>query len=132
MDFVGNGGAPVRRVSAYSQLSDTQLRSAIRFTRAYLQSIEEEQAVLRRAYNDEIAIMRGELVDRLIARIMTRTGPLSPEQWRELLRRFESHALPTAHITALVRSASRGRTDDVGALSEIEAMAILLRLEPSI
>ena len=40
--------------------------------------------------------------------------------------------MPPVEVASLVRAASRGRTDQLDALSEIEAMALLLRLEPDV
>jgi hypothetical protein len=129
MDFNDDRNAPVQSAGTYSQLSDAQLRSAIRFAQAHLRSVEDDQEPVRNIYREEVAIMRSEPLDRLLARIVMRARPLSDQQLDELHRRFESQALPTAQVTAVVRAAPRGRTDRLDALSEIEAMGILLRLE---
>jgi len=127
MDFDDNvselgGGGP------YAGLADAQLRSALRFAETHLRSVQDDHDSLCRLYRDEIAAMRSHLIDRLIARVITRAKPLSDQQRLELLRRFEWRAMPRAKVVSLVRSASRGRTDHLEALSEIEAMAILLYL----
>lgn len=74
--------------------------------------------------------MRSHLVDRLLARILARATPLSQQQCGELRRRFEQRATPAVEVASLIRAASRGRTARLDALNEIEAMALLLRLEP--
>ena len=131
MDFRDDLDSPVSATSEYSHLNDAQLRSAIRFAEAHLRSVEEDHDALRRAYCDEIALIRRHLIDRLLARILARARPLSDQQCSELRRRFERRATPAVEVASLVRAASRGRTDQLDALSEIEAMALLLRLEPN-
>lgn len=130
MDFRDDLDAPVSAESEYSRLNDAQLRSAIRFAEAHLRSVEEDREALRRAYCDEIALMRRHLVDRLLVRILARARPSSEVQRSELRRRFERRATPAVEVASLVRAASKGRTDRLDGLSEIEAMALLLRLEP--
>ena len=132
MDFRDDRDAPVNATSEYSHLNDAQLRSAIRFAEAHLRSVEEDHDALRRAYCDEIALMRRHLIDRLLVRILARAKPSSEQQRSELRRRFERRAMPPVEVASLVRAASRGRTDRLDALSEIEAMALLLRLEPDV
>jgi hypothetical protein len=128
MDFDGDPGAPAS-ADEYSDLNDAQLRTAIRFAEKRLAWVEEDHVELRRAYRDEIDTMRGQLIDRLLARMIAQAGPLSDEQRCELQRRFERRALPAEQIALLVRAASRGRTEQLHALTEIEAMALSLRLE---
>jgi hypothetical protein len=51
-------------------------------------------------------------------------------QWRrELQRRFDPRDTAAANIRSMVRAASRGRTDELYALTELEAMTIHLHLE---
>lgn len=128
MDFDDNVTAASGTAGPYASLSDAQVRSAIRFAEVHLRSVQDDYDTVRRLYRQEIDIMRGHLIDRLLARIITRAKPISDEQHHELLRRFERQATPPATVVSLVRAASRGRTDHVEALSEIEAMAILLLL----
>ena len=130
MDFRDDLDAPISATSEYSRLNDAQLRSAIRFAEAHLRSVEEDHDALRRAYRDEIAVMRRHLVDRLLVRILARARPSSELQRGELRRRFERRATPAVEVASMVRAASKGRTDRLDGLSEIEAMALLLRLEP--
>jgi hypothetical protein len=78
MDFDDDPGAPVDSGSPYSNLSDLQLRSAISFAESHLRTVEEDHRALCRAYRDEIATMRSHLVDRLLARIITRAAPVGP------------------------------------------------------
>jgi hypothetical protein len=132
MDFRGDLDVPVSASSEYSQLDDAQLRSAIRFAEAHLRSIEEDHDALHRAYCDEIALMRRHLIDRVVVRILARASPSSEQQRTELRRRFERRATPAIEIAALVRAASRGRTHQLDALSEVEVMALLFRLEPDV
>jgi hypothetical protein len=128
MDFRDDIDAPVGATSEYSHLNDAQLRSAIRFSEAHLRSVEEDHDVLRRAYGDEIALMRSDLIDRLLVRVLTRARPASEQQLDELRRRFERRSTSALEVAALARAASRGRVDQLDALSEIEAIALLLRL----
>lgn len=130
MDFRDDLDASVNATSEYAILNDAQLRSAIRFAEAHLRSVEEDHDALRHAYADEIALMRRDLIDRLLVHILARAKPSSEHQRSELRRRFERRAMPAVEVTSLLRAASRGRTDQLDALGEIEAMALLLRLGP--
>ncbi len=122
-----NGRAKYSRSSL--NLTDSQLRSALRFAERRLRSLDTEHTALQRAYRHEIATIRRQLIDRLLKRMMARDGPLSGEQQQALRRRFEKRGMSGAQIAGLVRTVSRGRTDETAALTEIEAMALLLRLE---
>ena len=126
MDFDSDPGA---LASAYQSLNDAQLRTAIRFAEKRLRCVEEDHVELRRAYLNEIGAMRGHLIDRLLKRMIAQAEPLSDAQRCELQRHFERRAMAAAQIALLVRAASRGRTEQLHALTEIEAMALLLRLE---
>ncbi len=128
MDFDSDPGAPAS-AQEYSQLNDAQLRTAIRFAEERLRWVEEDHVELRRAYRDEIDTMRGQLIDRLLTRMIAQAEPLSEEQRCKLHRRFEQRAIPAEQISLLVRAASRGRTEQFHSLTEIEAMALLLHLE---
>lgn len=128
MDFNSDPGAPAS-ADEYSDLNDAQLRTAIDFAEKRLCWVEEDHVELRRAYRDEIGAMRGQLIDRLLSRVIAQAEPSSVEQRCELQRRFERRAMPTEQVAFLVRAASRGRTEQLEALTEIEAMALLLRLE---
>jgi hypothetical protein len=128
MDFDGDAGAP-GSAPEYSELNDAQLRAAIRFAEKRLRWVEEDHVELRRAYRDEIHTMRGQLIDRLLTRMITQAEPLSEEQRCKLQRRFERCATPAEQILLLVRAASRGRTEQLHSLTEIEGMALLLHLE---
>jgi hypothetical protein len=112
----------------YSQLNDGQLRSAIRFAEKHLRWVEEDHVTLLRAYRDEIDAMRRHLIDRMLRRMVISSAPLSSEQQRDLSHAFERRAMDASEIAAVVRAASRGRVGHVNALTEIEAMALLLRL----
>ena len=113
----------------YSELNDVQLRSAIRFAEKHLRWVEEDHVTLLRAYREEIDAMRRHLIDRMLRRMVTSSAPLSDEQQRDLSRAFERRAMDTSEIAKIVRAASRGRVGHVAALTEIEAMALLLRLD---
>lgn len=113
----------------YSQLNDGQLRSAIRFAEKHLRWVEEDHVTLLRAYREEIEAMRRHLIDRMLRRIVTSSVPLSGEQQRDLRRAFERRAMDASEIAVAVHAASRGRVGHVDALTEIEAMALLLRLD---
>lgn len=113
----------------YSQLNDEQLRSAIRFAEKHLRWVEEDHVTLLRAYREEIDAMRRHLIDRMLRRIVTTSAPLSEEQRRGLDRAFERNSMDSDEIAKAVRAASRGRVSRVTALTEIEAMALLLRLD---
>jgi hypothetical protein len=113
----------------YSQLNDGQLRSAIRFAENHLRGVEEDHVTLLRAYREEIDAMRRHLIDRMLRRIVTSSAPLSDEQQRNLSHAFERRAMDASEIAVVVRAVSRGRVGHVDALTEIEAMALLLRLD---
>ena len=113
----------------YSQLDDDQLRSAIRFAEKHLRWIEEDHTTLLHAYREEIDAMRRHLIDRMLRRIVTGSAPLSDEQRRNLTHAFEQRAMDASEITKAVLATSRGRVAHVDALTEIEAMALLLRLD---
>ena len=113
----------------YSQLNDRQLRAAIRFAEKHLRWVEEDHVTLLRAYREEIDAMRRHLIDRMLRRMVTSSAPLSGEQQRELSHAFDRRAMDASDITVVVRAASRGRVGHVDALTEIEAMALLLRLD---
>ena len=112
----------------YSQLNDGQLRSAIRYAEKHLRWVEEDHVALLRAYREEIDAMRRHLIDRMLRRMVTSSAPLSAEQQRDLSHAFERRAMDAREIAVVVRAASRGRVGHVDALTEIEAMALLLRL----
>jgi hypothetical protein len=124
-----NSGLPgPRRAPDYSQLNDAQLRSAIRFAEKHLRSVEEGHVELLRAYREEIEAMRRELLDRVLRRMTTAALPLSEEQQRDLQRTLDRRHMQADEIASVVRSATKGRADRLEALTEIEAMALLLRL----
>jgi hypothetical protein len=112
----------------YSQLNDGQLRSAIRYAEKHLRWVEEDHVALLRAYRAEIDAMRRHLIDRMLTQMVTSSAPLSDEQKRDLSHAFERRAMDASEIAVVVRAASRGRVGHVDALTEIEAMALLLRL----
>jgi len=125
-----NGGPSASPSPAdYSQLSDGQLRSAIRFAERHLRSVEEDHIELLRAYRDEINAMRRNLFDRMFRRMTTAAIPLSDEQRRDLSRALDQHHMQANDIAATIRAATDGRTDRIDALTEIEAMGLLLRLK---
>lgn len=111
----------------YSQLNDDQLRSAIRFAEKHLRWVEEDHVSLLRAYREEIDAMRRDLIDRMLRQMVTCSAPLSNEQRRDLRRAFERRAMDASEIANVIRAATRGRTAGVDALTEVEAMALLLR-----
>ena len=113
----------------YSQLNDEQLRSAIRFAEKHLHWIEEDHVTLLQAYSEEIDAMRRHLIDRMLRRIVTGSAPLSNEQRRDLHRAFAQRSMNSGEMANVVRAASRGRVGQVDALTEVEAMALLLRLD---
>jgi hypothetical protein len=113
----------------YSQLNDAQLRTAIRFAERHLRSVEEDRGELVRAYRDEIGAMRRHLFDRVLRRIVTTAAPASDEQRLELSRAIDRSGKAAGEIAAIVRAASDGRTDRLEALTEIEAIALLISLE---
>lgn len=128
MDQDRGPGAPVS-AHAYWELDDGRLRAAIQLTENRLRWVEEDHIELRRAYRDEIDAMRRELVVRFLRQIAAQADPVSAQQRRDLYRRFERRAMVAGEIALAVRVVSRGRTDRLDALTEIEAMALLLRLE---
>ena len=128
MDSDGPSGASAE-ASDYSQLNDGQLGSAIRFAEKHLRWVEEDHVTLLQAYREEIDAMRRHLIDRMLRRMVTSSAPLSGEQQRDLSRAFERRAMDASEIANVVRAASRGRVGHVDALTEIEAMALLLRLD---
>jgi hypothetical protein len=113
----------------YSQLNDGQLRSAIRFAEKHLRWVEEDHVTLLRAYREEIDAMRRHLIDRMLRRMVTASASLSDERRRDLHRALDRHAMDVSEVARVVRAASRGRVGHVDALTEIEAMALLLRLD---
>jgi hypothetical protein len=112
----------------YSQLSDVELRSAIRFSEKHLRWVEEDHEALLRAYREEIDAMHRHLIDRMLRRMVTGSARLSVEQRRDLTRAFERRSMAASDIAKAVRATSRGRVTSIDALTEIEAMALLLRL----
>jgi hypothetical protein len=73
--------------------------------------------------------MRRQLVDRMLSRMAARGARLSPEQRRDIECALERRGISAVDVATLVRSATKGRSDRPEALTEIEAMAVLLRLE---
>jgi len=128
MDFRDDLDAPISATSEYSRLNDAQLRSAIRFAEAHLRSVEEDHDALHRAYCDEIALMRGHLIDRLLVRIITRARPSSELQRGELRRRFERRATPAVEAMLEI-VASAGRAVQVGMSNHEVALRIGLLTE---
>jgi hypothetical protein len=116
----------------YSQLSDAQLRSGIRFAEQHIQSIEADHVELLRAYRDEVDAMRRHLLDRVLRRMVAATSSLSDQQRRDVRRALDRCRMQPDEIAAVVRAATYGRTDQLDALTEIEAMALLLRLEQGV
>ena len=112
----------------YSQLDDEQLRSAIRYAEKHLRWVEEDHVALLQAYREEIDTMRRHLIDRMLRRMVVGSAPLSDEQRRDLHQAFVRHGMDASEIIKVVRVASRGRVGRIDALTEIEAMALLLRL----
>lgn len=84
---------------------------------------------LLRCYRAEVTTMRRQLVDRMLSRMAARGARLSPEQRRDIECAFERRGMSADDIAILVRSATKGRSEHPEALTEIEAMAVLLRLE---
>jgi hypothetical protein len=113
----------------YSRLNDAQLRSAIRFAEKHLRCVEEDHVELLGAYRDEINAMRRHLFDRVLRRMITEAAPLADEQQRRLSQALQRHRVHPDAMTVLIRAATNGRTDQLDALTEIEAIALLLRLE---
>jgi hypothetical protein len=128
---IDSNGGPSASPSAadYSQLSDDQLRSAIRFVERHIRLVEEDHIELLRAYRDEMDAMRRNLFDRMFRRMTTAALPLSEERQRDLGRALEQHRMQADDIAAAIRGATEGRTDRLDSLTEIEAMGLLLRLK---
>jgi len=113
----------------YSQLNDAQLRSAIRFAEKHVRSIEEGRIELLHAYQNEIEAMRRHLFDRLLRRMITVAEPLSDEQRRDLSLALDQRRMQPNQIATMIRSLTYGRTDQLDEITEIEAIALLLRLK---
>lgn len=128
MDSDGRPG-PSAHPGDYSQLSEEQLRTAMRFAEKRLRWVQEEHVELTRAYQGEIAAMRKHLIDRMLTRMITDAAPLSEQQRHDLNIAFARCAMKPDEVTRLIRAATKGRAGQIGALTEIEAMAVLLRLE---
>lgn len=117
------------RAPDYAQLSDKQLRAAIRFAVKRLNCLQEDHAELVRVYRDEIAAMRRHLFERLLAGLIATDTRMSTEQSREVhcaVRRCGKHP---NEILFLIRATTKGRSDRLDDLTELEATAFLLRLE---
>ena len=127
MDSDGRSG-PSAHPHDYSQLNDEQLRTAIRFTEKRLRLAQEEHVELTHAYRDEIDAMRKHLIERMLSRMLVNAAPLSEQQRCDLNVAFERCAMKTDEVARLIRAVSKGRVDKITALTEIEAMALLLRL----
>lgn len=128
MDTKDRPAAEGGRTEPYDHLSDADLRTAIRFTESHLRTAVADHDALCRAYRREIATMRRLLTDRGPYRITTcGASPLSGRQ-RALDSRFRALGISAERIRLLVRAASRERTDQVGALTDVEAIAMLLCL----
>lgn len=128
MDTDGRTGSSAHP-GDYSQLNDEQLRSAMRFAEKRLRWVQEEHVELTRAYQGEIDAMRKHLIDRVLTRMISGSPPLSDQQRHDLNAAFKRCAVTADEAARLIRAASRGRAEQIGALTEIEAMALLLRLE---
>jgi hypothetical protein len=128
MDSDGRCGPP-GCAQDYSQLNDEHLRAAIRFTEKHLRWLQEDHSELARAYRSEIDAMRAYLIDRMLTRLISGSAPLSDRQRHDLNAAFERCAIRPNEVARLIRAATRGRTEQIVALTEIEAMALLLRLE---
>jgi hypothetical protein len=113
----------------YSQLTDGQLRSAIQFAEKRVRGVEEDHVALLRAYHEEISTMRRHLFDRVLGRLIAVAGRLTQAQSRTLQRAIERRGLLPKQVAILIRATTRGRTDRLDALTDIEAMALRLRLE---
>ena len=128
MDTDGRSG-PSSRPRDYSQLNDEQLRSAIRFAEKRLHWSQEEHVELMRAYSDEIEAMRRHLFDRVLMRLVTNAAPLSTEQHARLSCALVRHGLSSSDVERLISATTKGRARDVDGLTEIEAMALIIRME---
>ncbi len=73
--------------------------------------------------------MRRHLIDRMLRRIVTSSARLLDEQRHDLHRAFARRSMDPSEIAKVVRAASRGRVGEVDALTDVEAMALLLRLD---
>lgn len=73
--------------------------------------------------------MRKHLIDRILTRMVSGAVPLSEQQCLELNAAFERCAMKADEVARLVRAATKGRSEQICALTEIEAMALLLRLQ---
>jgi hypothetical protein len=125
-----DGGSPASPIAHdYSQLSDAQLRSAIRFAEQHLRSLEQDHLELLRVYRDEINALRRHLVDRILRRLTTAASALSETQRLDLCRTLDARQMRADDIAAMVRGVTKGRTDRLDALTEIEGMALQLRLQ---
>ncbi len=121
---IASGGAP-----DYAQLSDNQLRSAIRFAVKRLSCLHEDHAELVRVYRDEIAAMRRHLFERLLAGLIATDARMSTERSREVYCAVRRCGMHPNQILLLIRATTNGRSDRLDDLTEIEGTALLLRLE---
>jgi len=124
-----DGGSTSPGAQDYSQLSDDQLQSAIRFAELHVRSVEESHVELLRVYRDEIGAMRRQLFDRVLRRLITAAVPLSEEQRLELRETLDQGHIQANEVAAMIRAVTCGRTDRLDTLTEVEAMALLLRLK---
>ena len=130
--FTVSGLAPMHsnsNVDGYSQLTDGQLRAAIRFAEKRIRWADEDHVALQRVYRAEIAAMRKHLIDRLIGRLITTSTHPSAAQVRDLRLAIEQRALLPSDVAMLVRATTKGRTDQLDSLTEVEAVALSIRLE---
>lgn len=131
--FTVSGLAPMdfnnSNVDGYSQLTDEQLRGAIRFAEKRIRWADEDHVALQQAYRAEIAAMRKHLFDRLLGRLITTSTPPSAAKARDLRRAIEQRALLPSDVAMLVRATTKGRTDQLESLTEVEAIALRIRLE---
>jgi hypothetical protein len=123
MDFKEQSSA-----DGYSQLTDDQLLSAIRFAEKRVRWADEDHVALLRAYRDEIAAMRRHLFERLLSRLISAGAPPSLAQTQNLHRAIEQKGLLPKEVALLVRATTKGRTDQLDSLTEIEVLALRLRL----
>jgi hypothetical protein len=123
-----NDSANRETAELYERLSDVDLRSAIHAAEAHLRSASPMRRKVHRAYRSEIASMQRLLADRERAQITVRQPSLSGPLRRALYCRLRARAIPLVRIRALVQAASGGRTDRLRALTDVEAIAILLCL----
>ena len=115
----------------YQSLSEIDLRMAIRLAEQHLRSAAYRHHELCRAYRTEIAAMRTALAERIWRRITMGSRRPSEEQRRALYSRLNALGISAVRIRSLVHAVSQGRTTEVDALSEVEAIAVLLYLAPS-